>query len=471
MIRRLLTLTAAGALLTACGTLTTPVAQSSVVIRTTETALGSFLGAGSGGTASAAAVDEWWGLFEDPQLDALIGRALAANTDLRVAFANLETARAAARESGGARLPATVVESGAGPQRADRQPGTSSVPSTGYELGATLAFEIDLFGRLRQAALAAEADADAVAAARDAVAVTVAADTAAAYLDLCGANAGLALSRDLLAAQTRAYALVEEQLRAGEVSPLEVSQAAVLRDQTAATLPVFEADRRRALFRLATLQGLTPGEGARLDIRCERLPQIATPLPVGDGAALLARRPDVREAERRLSAAAARLGVARADLYPRIQLGGSAGLLAGGADAFLTPLITWAFPNQIGPRVRIQGAQGGQAAALATFDGVVLRALEEVETALSDYEARSRRRDVLKTAAQAADDVVRRARVRQRLGADDFLLVIDAERTRNAAAVQALNADLEVARSQLALFRALGGGWRTVAAGDAADGR
>jgi len=426
-------------------------------------ALGGFQGGEGAGVLPGTAPRLWWRLFDDPVLDAHVERALAANTDLRVALANLEASRATARQADAARLPATVLESGAGPQRADRQPSTSAVPKSGYELGATVAFEIDLFGRLRQAALAAGADAQAVQAARDAAAVTVAGDTVAAYLDLCAAGANLDLARGLLATQERAYALVDEQLKAGETSPLERAQAATLRDQAAAALPGFEADRRRALLRLATLEGRPPAATASFDTPCARLPRVAAPFPVGDGAALLARRPDVRAAERRIAAATWRTGVARADLYPRIQLGGSAGLIGGGTDVFVTPLITWAFPNQAAPRARIAAAEANQRAALATWDGTVLKALEEVEAALSDLQAQARRREALTAAARSSQVAARRAQARHRLGADSYLVVIDAERTRNAAAVQALAADVAIARTQVTLFRALGGGWEAVA--------
>lgn len=452
-MRRSLSILAASAVLAGCVPPPAPSPSPSVA------ALAPFVGTQAASALSGAPPERWWRLFDDPALDAHVQRALAANLDLKVALANLETARAATRQANAARLPSTVLESGAGPQRADRQPSTTAVPKTSYKLGAAVAFEIDLFGRLRQAAQAANADAEAAQAARDAAAVTVAADTVGAYLDLCVANASLALARELAANQQNAFTLVEEQLKAGEVSPLERAQAATLRDQAAAAIPDLEADRRRALFRLATLEGLPPTSAANFNASCAAIPRIVAPFPVGDGAALLARRPDVREAEHRLAGAAARVGVARADLYPRIQLGGSGGLIGGGSDAFLTPLVTWAFPNQAAIRARIGAADGARAAALAGWERTVLRALEEVATALSDYQARTARRETLASAARSSAEAARRAQVRHRLGADTYLLVVDAERTHNAAAAQSLAAEAGVARAQVAVFRALGGGW------------
>lgn len=419
-------------------------------------ALGAFVGAADGAVAAAEPPADWWRLYDDPALDLHVTRALAANADLRVAFANLEAARATAGLADAGRWPATVVESGAGPERADRQPSTSSVPKTSYELGATFLFELDLFGRLKAAALAAEADAEAVAAARDAVRVAVVADTTSAWLDLCAAGARLQLAKGLLAAQQRSVDLVTEQRRAGEVSPLEVAQAALLRDQALAALAPIEAEERRARLRLATLEGRTPTQA---DAVCLGSPVIHEPLPVGDGARLIARRPDVREAERRLAAADARAFGARADLYPRIQLGGSGGLIGGGSDAILTPLITWAFPNQAAPRARVAAANAGAEAARAHWDRTLLKALEDVEAALSDYRAEHLRTAALRSAEAESERALVRARARHRLGADSYLLVVDAERTRNAAATQRLAADVRVSQLQVSLFRALGGGW------------
>lgn len=423
-------------------------------------ATGAFFGAASG-TSLAPVPSHWWRLFEDPVLDAHVERALGANADLRVALANLQVARASVDQARVARLPQTLVESGAGPDRADRQPSTSTIPKTSYDLGATLSYEVDLFGRLSSAANAARADADASAAAADTARVMVAADTVAAYVDLCGANVGASLARERIASQRRGADLVDRQFREGEVSPLEVAQAKAVLRRAEADLPPFEALRRDALFRLATLQGRPPADADALDNGCATMPKIAMPLPVGDGAALLARRPDIREAERRLAAATARIGVVRAELYPRVQLGGSAGLIGGGFDAILTPLISWAFPNQGAARARIASARGVAAAALANWDVVVLRSLRETEVALANYRAENERYGALAAALVDADKAMVRARARFRLGADSYILVIDAERTRNDTAAQLAVSRLRLAQIQVALFRALGGGWQS----------
>jgi NodT family efflux transporter outer membrane factor (OMF) lipoprotein len=413
--------------------------------------------------ASIAPVpDDWWRLYDDPALDQLVRTSLAANADLRIAYANLDGARAALRQAQAARLPQTTIESALGVDNPTSQPSVSgNVPTTDYDIAATASWDIDLFGRLRSAATAAHADADAQDMVVDGLRVAVVADTVLAYVDLCGSTRAITTAREVAAAQDRSVALVREQLRAGEVSPLEVSQVATIAATTRAAIAPFEAQRANALYRLATLQGRPPAEARGYRFTCAAAPRLRTAVPVGDGTALLLRRPDVREAERRLAAAAARVGVARADLYPRVNLGGALGLLSGGFKAVASPLVSWAFPNQAPARARLEQARATERAALAAWDVAVLRSLREVETALAAYDAETRRNRELETASREAQAYARRAEARVRLGDSPGLLQVDAQRSAAAATLQQVQSDLLVSQSEVALFRALGGGWRT----------
>ena len=244
--------------------------------------------------------DDWWRLYEDPALDELVGAALTANAELRVAYANLDGARAALRQARAARLPQTTIESALGVDNPASQPSASgNVPTTDYDIAATASWDIDLFGRLRSGSAAARADAEAQAAIVDGLRVAVVADTVLAYVDLCGATRAIAAAREVAAAQDRSVELMREQFRAGEVSPLEVSQVATTAAATRAAIAPFEAQRANALYRLATLQGRPPAEARSYSFTCTAAPRLRTAAPVGDGTALLLRRPDVREAERR----------------------------------------------------------------------------------------------------------------------------------------------------------------------------
>lgn len=404
--------------------------------------------------------DQWWRLFNDAQLDRLVQASLAANADLRVAYANLDAARAVTRQADAARLPQPIIESSLGVDNPSGQPSAANISASDYDAAATISWDIDLFGRLRSSALAARADADAQAAALDGVRVAVAADTVLAYVDLCGASHNGRIAREIVAAQERNLNGVQEQYRAGELSPLEVAQASSLLASSRATLPSFDAARDGARYRLATLQGLPPTDARVATIACPTLPRLDATVPTGDGAALLLRRPDIREAERKLAAATAGIGVARADLYPKVNLGGALGLLSGGFAATASPLISWAFPNQQPARAKIAQAQVKERGALASWDVVVLRALREVETALVIAQAEGQRNSALASATDEAALYARRTASRARLGDVSPLLAIDAERTRATSALARAQSDLLLAQSYVALFRALGGGWQ-----------
>lgn len=443
------------AVLTLAGCMTAPVPPPTVA---PASAVGAF--AGSPSASIAPVPDDWWRLYDDPALDRLVTASLAANADLRVAYANLDGARAALRLARAQRLPQTFVESAATVDNPATQPSTSNVPATDYDIAASASWEVDLFGRLRSNALAARADADAQAAVVDGLRVAVVADTVLAYVDLCGATRAAQVAREVVGVQERAVGVLRDQLAAGEISPLEVSQGTSLLETVRSTIAPFEAARANALYRLTTLQGRPPAEAAGLGIACAAPPRLRS-VPVGDGQALLLRRPDVREAERRLAAATARIGVARADLYPRVNLGGALGLLAGGFTATASPFISWAFPNQAPARARIAQARATERAALAGWDVAVLRALREVETALAAYDAQVRSNRALGAARVEAELYARRAAARVRLGDAAYLIQFDAERVRADAVLRQVQSDLIVAQTEVALFRALGGGWRT----------
>lgn len=421
--------------------------------------------------ANAAAADalqpvppDWWKLFRSSELDELVQRSLAAHADLRAAYARLDASRALLKQSRQARWPAVGVESGLRVDDTSTQPSAAAVPSTDWDVALTASWDIDLFGRLRHAALAARADAAAQAAAVDAVRVAVVADTVQAYMEYCAASQGNTQARDIAAASDSLTRLTRVQLESGDVSPLELAQVATLAAQNRAMLPVYEAQRDNALYRLAVLQGRTPAEGPRTAPACSRPPDIDGPLPVGDGAALLLRRPDLREAERKLAAAAARVGVSRAELYPQLNLGAAAGILAGSFDAALTPLLTWSVPGLSPARARLEQARANERAALAEWDGAVLNALREVETALSLYARQVRRRQELLVAETEAAHYATRAAARVQIGDAAGLVRIDAERALAVARLQRIQGDLDVALAQVALFRSLGGGWSAAGA-------
>lgn len=431
---------------------------------------GPFLSATDPAFVAAPAQQDWWRLYQDPVLDQLIADALAANTDVRVAVARLEKARSALRGARSDRLPQTGLSAGATYGRVPVTQRAPGAPQEDWSVdgGLSVSYEVDLFGRVSRGVEAARGDADAAAADADAVRVAVVADTTRAYADAASGAARLKVANDIVGLLDRLLDLTRRRQSAGLATTLDVSRIATLRDQRAADIPLLTADRQAALFRLATLTGRTPDALPPIAAARSINLEISQPIPVGDGATLLSRRPDVRAAERRLAADTARIGVATASLYPRISLGGSIGSTGPNiADAFgagplrwlLGPLISWSFPNQEAARARIAGARADSQAALATFDGAVLNALAETETALSNYARSLERRQSLKAARDSAETAAKITRAQQREGAIDSLQLLDTERTFAEAEAALAQQDAAVAQAQIDLFRALGGGW------------
>ncbi|KQZ65783.1 TolC family protein [Sphingopyxis sp. OPL5] len=411
----------------------------------------------------------WWSLFGDPLLDQLVGEALTANTDLRVAAANLAQARAVLRESRAGRLPTTTVGAGGTYARQANPLGAGSIEGDSYDVGLDIGYQVDLFGRVESAIRASRADADAVQAAFDLTRITVAAETTRAYTDVCSFNRQIAVAEDTLRIQQQTFDLTRRLFEGGRATRLETGQAGALLEQTRATIPTLTAQRAAALYRLAVLTGKPPAEAPAAVLACQAPPELNRPIPVGDGASLLARRPDIRRAERQLAAAAARVNVATADLYPSISLGGSVGSTAssisglGKSDGFrfsLGPLISWSFPNMEVARSRLKQAEAGADGALASFDGTWLTALQESESALANYAGELDRLAALRRAAAEAGDAARIARLRYQAGRENFQVVLDAERTLASINASIAQSEQTRATNLVSLFLALGGGWQ-----------
>lgn len=434
-----------------------------------------FASAGSPGLVTEEPPAEWWHLFDAPIVDRLVGEALAANTDLRVAAANLRQSQAVLRETRTQRLPSTTPSAQG---TYSRVPGANFGQTNGgfetesYTVGLEVSYQVDLFGRITRAIQAGRADLAATQATYDLTRVTVVAETIRAYADACSAGRQLAAARESLRVQEETFDLTRRLEQGGRGTGLDTSQAASLLEQTRASVPSFEAQRKAALFRLAVMTGKPPADFPAEVATCETPPTVARPIPVGDGATLLARRADVRAAERQLAAASARIGVATADLYPNITFGGSIGSTAlqlsdlGSSSALsfsVGPALSFSFPNMAVARARIAQAEAGADAALATFDGTWLTALRETETALTNYAAARTRVDTLRRARDEGAEAARIARLRYRAGAENFQVVLDAERSLASTEATLAAAQSELSDGTVTLFLALGGGWQTPA--------
>jgi NodT family efflux transporter outer membrane factor (OMF) lipoprotein len=425
---------------------------------------------------TAAPPDAWWRLYDDTRLDGYLREAFAANTDLRAAEANLAAARSALEAARAGNYPDTRISTGS---IYGRDATTDEIleiigakPQTTWLFDDVLdvSYELDLFGRVRRSIEASHADADAAAAARDALKVTVAAETARAYAQICALGEEIAVARHSLQVVSREAEITADRHDAGANSEFDLVRAQGLVAQVRAGIPPLEGQRRSALFELTELLGRAPRRAPTEAEGCVEPLRLKSLIPVGDGAALLQRRPDVRQADRRLAAATARIGVAIADLYPRITLrafyGGAAadiGELARerGLTWGVGPTIDWTFPNQTLPRAHVHQARANADAALAGFDTAVLQALKETEKALAAYRADLDRRQDLALAQDRARKAFDIAHGEFVAGSLNNLDLLTTEQTLVAADAAVASSDNALVQDQIAVFKALGGGWRT----------
>ncbi|EIK51420.1 outer membrane protein OprN [Stutzerimonas stutzeri TS44] len=411
----------------------------------------------------------WWRQFDDPTLDALVSKSLAENRELRIAYARLQAARAIRDDIGNDRLP--TVTAGA---RADigkaQQPGVTErrVNSERYDLGLDMIWELDLFGRIQRSLEASEAQADVAEAELYQLQVSLIAELVDAYGQLRGAQLRERIARDNLANQRNSHELTEQLRDAGMGSELDVLRADARLAATEASLPQLQAQQTRARNRIATLLGQRADQ-LSVDLAPRELPAIAKALPIGDPGELLRRRPDIRAAERQLAAATANVGVVTADLFPRVSVSGFLGFIAGrgsqigssAAQAWgVAPSISWAAFDLGSVRARLRGAEADADGALASYEQQVLLALEESENAFSDYARAQERQLSLLRQSTASRAAAQQAAIRYREGTVDFLVLLDAERERLAAEDAQAQAEIEVYRGIVALYKALGGGWQ-----------
>ncbi|WP_188035777.1 efflux transporter outer membrane subunit [Pseudomonas sp. EZ-C24] len=411
----------------------------------------------------------WWQQFDDPTLNQLVLASLQGNRDLRVAFARLKAARSIREDVDNDNLP--VVSSRASSELGKGQiPGQTErrVNSERYDLGLDMAWELDLFGRIQRQLEASEAQEAAAAADLQQLQVSMIAELVDAYGQLRGAQLREKIALANLKTQQDSRSITETLRDAGVGNELDVVRADARLAAVEATVPQLQAQQVRAQNRIATLLGQRPDQ-LSVDLSPKQLPAIAKALPIGDPAELLRRRPDVRSAERQLAAATANVGVATADLFPRVSLSGFLGFTAArgsqigssAANAWgLGPSITWAAFDLGSVRARIRGAKADAEGALATYEQQVLLALEESSNAFSDYGKTQQRLQALMRQSDASRKAADLASIRYREGTVDYLVLLDAERERLSAEDAQAQGEVELYRGIVAIYKALGGGWQ-----------
>ena len=410
----------------------------------------------------------WWQQFDDPTLNALVSQSLAGNRELRVAFARLRAARAIRDDVSNDAMP-TITSRASSDLGKGQIPGQTEkrVNSERYDLGLDMAWEIDLFGRIQRQLEASDADEQAAAADLYQLQVTMIAELVDAYGELRGAQLRERIALDNLKNQQESKAITESLRDAGVGDELDVMRADARLAAVEASVPQLQAEQARERNRIATLLGQRP-EQLSVDLSPAKLPAIAKALNIGNPGDLLQRRPDIMSAERKLAAATARIGVAKADLFPRVSLSGFLGFTAGrgsqigsaAANAWaLGPRITWPAFDLGSVRARLRGADAQAEGALASYEQVLL-ALEESQNAFTDYGKRQQRLVSLIRQSESSRTAADLAAIRYREGTVDFLVLLDAQRERLAAEDSQAQAEVELYRGVVAIYKALGGGWQ-----------
>src|SRR5271170_1899863 len=412
----------------------------------------------------------WWQEFGDAELDSLVHRALAANLDLRSAYDRVKAARAVFVERKLDYAPHVQLDA-AYTHFDEQQPGfgPARVNIQSASLGFDAAWEIDLFGRVRRSVEAARADLGAESANYRDAEVTVAAEVARNYFELRGAQKRLVVARENLDTERQTLELTQLLDETGRGSELDVQRSRARLKATEATIPPLEAAEKQADYRLAVLLGQRPG-ALDEELHPAAVATYAKALPIGDPSELLRRRPDVRAAERELAAATARVGVATADLFPRVNVTGFVGFLSGDVGRLfdttagnnarawsITPAVSWAAFDIGSVRARLHASEAQSDAAAANYEKVVLTALEDTENSFVAYSAGQAQLHSLTEQAQASQRAAELADTQYREGVADFLVLLDAQRTQLDAEDSVAQAQTAVNVSVVAIYKALGG--------------
>jgi NodT family efflux transporter outer membrane factor (OMF) lipoprotein len=436
---------------------------------------------------------QWWTIFNDPQLTSLVERAMQANLDLRMAESRIRQARAAMGIAG-ADLGPTVgtaasfrrsrtplsgdrSESAAGDPsitdptettRLSSGTGGDSITGNLYRMGFDAGWEIDLFGGIRRGVEAAGADLDAAVESRHDLLVSLSAEVADNYLNLRSLQQRLAIARENLAAQEHTAELTRQRFNVGFVSKLDVVRAEAQAATTAGQIPLFEAQIRQTIYSLSLLLGGEPSTLLAELSPDTALPVASAAVPLGLPSELLLRRPDIRRAEATIHAATARIGVAKADLFPKFTISGALGLqnttlsstLNRASTAWsLGPALNWPLFDMGRTRANLELRKAVQEEELLAYEQTVLGALREVENALIASTKEEEHRQAIARAVAANRTAVDLSTSLYTAGENDFLAVLDAQRSLYASEDTLAQSTRTVSTNLVALFKALGGGW------------
>ncbi|MFA6960295.1 MAG: efflux transporter outer membrane subunit [Opitutaceae bacterium] len=431
----------------------------------------------TGGTLDAQSLAVWWTRFNDPILDQLIDDALANSPDIRTALSKIAESRAVRANSQASLFPSlSAGVSGSGNRTRNRNTHTTAT-SESYSASLDASWEVDLFGKQRQALSAADADLAQTKENLHAARVSLAAEVASAYVTLRSTETQLDVVNRSLATRQETLQLTQWREQAGTGDALDTQQVISSLEQARASIPSLQQAVTQTRNQLALLSGRTPGSLDTLLSAAKPLPAAPSAIAIGIPAETLRQRPDVRAAEYGVQAAAARTSAARRERLPSLNLSGSIGVEALKAGKLFDPqtIVSSVVGSLTAPifdagRIRntitIQSEQEKQ--SLIAYESTVLTALSEVENALVSVSRNAERLATLQRAAEAARTAESLASLQYQAGQVDLLTVLDAQRTRLSVEEQVVSTNADELTAHIQLYKALGGGWSPAASTSAA---
>ena len=417
----------------------------------------------------------WWEKFGDTNLDSFMITAVQSNLTLHIAEARVREARAQKDVVAGSLWP-SLGSSGSYSRNLYGKHEYPPLAGFGvplsynlYNAGFDAAWELDIFGGTRRTVEAANADLVAAEYGRRDVLVSLLAEVARNYIGARSYQQRLAITRDNIRVQQDSLNLSSNRFENGLSSDLDVQQATALLTATEAQLPSLETGFAQSVYHLAVLLGQPPGTLVEEMSAVKPIPLTPPEVPVGLPSDLLQRRPDVQQTERELAAATARIGEAKADLFPKFSLTGMAGLESVSASDWFNygsrywsagPTVQWELfeAGSLVANVHVKNARQEQ--ALAAYQQTVLAAMEDTENALTAYAKEQIRRRSLFQSVQADQQAVELSTQLYQSGLADFLHVLDSERSLYEAQDALVQSDQAVSLNLVQLYKALGGGWQ-----------
>lgn len=427
-----------------------------------------------------ATICRWWTVFEDPMLTQLIEQVAESNLDLKLAVARVDEARARLGVVSGERVPTLDATGDVSRQRgSENDVFSTGTTYTRYSIGLDASWEVDLFGRVRRSIEEAAANLESVHEDRNDVMVTMYAEVALTYLAIRTFQSRLAATRGNIESQRQVLALTRSRFKHGLATDLDVAQAERILGSSEAEIPPLRIELSRAINSIGVLLGRNPGTFSDELSKVKPIPLPPEKITVGIPADLLRQRPDIRRAERELAAQTARIGIAKADLYPRFSLNGTFGLAAtdsenlfeSGSRAYsFGPAVRWNLfdGNRIRNQVKVEDARTEQ--ALLRYEQTVLNALNEAENAFTSYREQRLRLEALERTVVAARRSVKLSTELYKQGLTDFQNVLDSQRALFVIENQVAEARGETVAILVRLYKALGGGWDPEGKGHTAQG-